>query len=386
MEICESIMAMSGEELETRMSELEAATNEKDADLDAIEKEVDEINERTAQLKKEAEERNALLDKIAEKRVETKVIEERKEETKMDVKEIRNSAEYVEAFANYIKTGKADECRSLLTTNVEGGTVAVPDFVLDEIKTAWENNDIMSLVQKTEFAGNLKVQFEIDGDPAVVHTEGGAAVTEEELALGIVTLVPASIKKWISISDEALDLRGEAFLRYIYAEISRKIVKKAADLLIAAIVALPDTATATTPSAQAVSANPALGTIAQAYANLSDEATKPVIIINKLTHANFKAIQYAGQFPVDPFEGLDVHYSSALPAFDTASVDDVYAIVGDFGYGAIANFPKGEGVEIKVDDKTDMTKDLVRILGREYVGLGVVACNAFTLIKKVDEA
>ena len=385
MEIRESIMAMSGEELETRMSELKAAVNEKDADLDAIEKEVDEINERTAQLKEEAEKRAALLGKVAGS-AEVKVIEERKEEPKMDVKEIRNSAEYVEAFANYIKTGKADECRALLTTNVEGGTVAVPDFVLDEIKTAWENNDIMSLVQKTEFAGNLKIQFEIDGTPAVVHTEGGAAVTEEELELGIVTLVPASIKKWISISDEAMDLRGEPFLRYIYAEISRKIVKKAADLLIAAIVALPATATEDTPSAQAISANPALGTIAQAYAHLSDEATKPVVIINKLTHANFKAVQYAGQFPVDPFEGLDVHYSSALPAFDTAEENAVYAIVGDFGYGAIANFPKGEGVEIKVDDKTEMTSDLVRILGREYVGLGVVACNAFTLIKKVDEA
>ena len=385
MEIRNELLEMSGEELEARKAELAEAVNAEDADLDAIEAEVDEINERTAQLKEEAEQRAALLDKVAES-AEVKVIEERKEETKMDVKEIRNSAEYVEAFANYIKTGKADECRSLLTTNAVDGTVAVPDFVLDEVKTAWENSDIMSLVQKTEFAGNLKVQFEISGSDAVVHTEGGAAVTEEELALGIVTLVPASIKKWISISDEAMDLRGEPFLRYIYAELTRKIVKKAADELIGIIVALPGTATATTPSAQAVSANPALGTIAQAYAKLSDEATKPVIIMNKLTHANFKNVQYAGQFPVDPFEGLDVHYSSALPAFDTASVDDVYAIVGDFGYGAIANFPKGEGVEIKVDDKTDMTKDLVRILGREYVGLGVVACNAFTLIKKVDEA
>ena len=37
---------------------------------------------------------------------------------------------------------------------------------------------------------------------------------------------PVSIKKWISISDEVVDLRGEAFLRYIYDEITYRIAKK----------------------------------------------------------------------------------------------------------------------------------------------------------------
>ena len=358
MEIREEIREMSGEDIEARKAELAAAIDEEDADLESINAEVDELNERAAQLKEEAETRQ----------------------------EIRNSDAYVEAFANYIKTGKAEECRALLSENAVDGTIAVPDFVLDEVKTAWESNDIMSLVQKTELKGNLKVQFEISASDAVVHAEGGDPVSEEELVHGIVTLVPASIKKWISISDEVIDLRGEAFLRYIYAELTQKIVKKMADSLIGIIAALPDTADATTPSAAAVSAAPALGTVATAFANLSDEASKPVIVMNKLTHANFKAIQYAGNFPVDPFEGLPVHYSSALPAYDTASEDDVYMIVGDFGYGALANFPGGEGVDIKVDDKTLMTSDLVRILGREYVGLGVTACNAFTLVTKPGEA
>lgn len=386
MEIREEIREMSGEDIEARKAELAAAIDEEDADLESINAEVDELNERAAQLKEEAETRQEIRNKVAAGEDIT-IIEERKmEEPKMDVKEIRNSDAYVEAFANYIKTGKAEECRALLSENAVDGTIAVPDFVLDEVKTAWESNDIMSLVQKTELKGNLKVQFEISASDAAVHAEGGDPVSEEELVHGIVTLVPASIKKWISISDEVIDLRGEAFLRYIYAELTQKIVKKMADSLIGIIAALPDTADATTPSAAAVSAAPALGTVATAFANLSDEASKPVIVMNKLTHANFKAIQYAGNFPVDPFEGLPVHYSSALPAYDTASEDDVYMIVGDFGYGALANFPGGEGVDIKVDDKTLMTSDLVRILGREYVGLGVTACNAFTLVTKPGEA
>ena len=57
-----------------------------------------------------------------------------------------------------------------------------------------------------------------------------------------------------------------------------------------------------------------------------------------------------------------------------------YAIVGDLGLGAQANFPNGDEIEIKFDDKTLMEKDLIRILGREYVATKVVAPKAFCKI------
>jgi HK97 family phage major capsid protein len=245
----------------------------------------------------------------------------------------------------------------------------------------------MSLVKRIEVQGNMKVQFEISASDATIHTEGGDPVTEETLALGIVTLVPASIKKWIGISDEALDMRGEAFLRYIYSELTKKILDKLADTLIGKIAALPATVPVTKDkvSAATVKVAPAMGTVATAIANLSDEARNPVIVMNKLTYANFKAIQYANGYGADPFEGLRVVFNSTLDAYDAASEDDVYMIVGDFGFGALANFPNGDGVEIKVDDKTKMTEDIVRILGREYVAAEPIACKAFTLVSKPAE-
>ena len=39
--------------------------------------------------------------------------------------------------------------------------------------------------------------FEVDADPAAIHTEGAAAPEAENLILGIVDLTPVSIKKWI---------------------------------------------------------------------------------------------------------------------------------------------------------------------------------------------
>ena len=52
------------------------------------------------------------------------------------------------------------------------------------------------------------------------------------------------------------------------------------------------------------------------------------------------------------------------------------------GQGALINLPNGEGIEFKFDDKTDMTKDLVRVLGREYMGIGIVGPNSFVKIQK----
>ena len=115
-------------------------------------------------------------------------------------------------------------------------------------------------------------------------------------------------------------------------------------------------------------------------ANLSDEAANPVVMMNKATWGAFKAAQAANGYNYDPFEGLPVLFNDSITAFSAATTGVTYAIVGDLGLGAQANFPNGDEIEIKFDDKTLMEKDLIRILGREYVGLGIVAPNAFVKI------
>lgn len=378
----ELIKGFSAEECEKRIAEIRTEMNDENTNLEELSAEVDAIEERRAALVKAEEERKALSDKVAND-VTVTVVESRKENQKMENIEIRNTPEYINAFAEYIKSEDDTECRSLLTENVSGGDVAVPELVYDIVKTAWENEEIMSLVRHTYIKGNLKVGFEISGDSAVIHTEGGDPVTEEELVLGTVTLVPASIKKWISVSDEVMDMRGEEFLRYIYDELTHRIAKKAADTLIGIIVASPATSTATAPAVPAIDVTAiAIDTIAQAIGNLSDEASNPVIVMNKGTWSAFKAVQYANGFSVDPFEGLRVVFNDTLKTFATATDGEVFAIVGDFGQGAIANFPNGDDIKFKFDENSLAEADLVKIIGRKYVALGVVAPNAFVNLKK----
>lgn len=377
------ISTMNFEEIEARISQIKEELNAPEADIDALTTEVDALEARKAELTAEVEERNALAAKIAagEDAVVVKNFDQEERKT-MDIKELRNSQKYIDAYAEMIKTGKEEEVRALLSENAVDGTIAVPDLVYDAVKTAWDKNDIMSLVTKTELAGNLKVNFEISGTDAVVHTEGSGAVAEEELVEGIVTIIPAFVKKWIAISDEVMAMRGQAFLNYIYDELTHKIVKKLADQLVALIAALPQVATATSPDAAKITSAPTMATVAEAIANLSDEASNPVIIMNKLTYSAFKAVQYGNNYGVDPFEGLDVKFNNTLPAYSAATAGQVYMIVGDLGQGAIANFPEGEGIRFTFDELSRKKEDLVEVLGKEFVGLGVVASKAFTLVAK----
>ena len=379
----EEIMAMDLDQLETRANEIAAETADaSDEVLDALNDELGAIEERKAIIAEEIETRaKAIKEVVSGAGAEVEVIEEvRKDEG--EKMEIRNSAEYINAFANYIKTGDDKECRALLTENASG-TVPVPEIVEEYVRTAWDNEQIMALVRKSYVRGNLKVGFEISATDATVHTEGAAAVSEETLVLGVVNMVPANIKKWISVSDEAMDLAGEAFLMYIYDELTHKIAKKAADVLIGKILAASTVSTTTAVGVPAVTeATIGVGSVAKAMAQLSDEASNPVVIMNKATWGDFKAAQYAASFASDPFEGLPVVFNNTIKSFTAASTGDAYAIVGDLGNGALANFPNGEGIKFTFDDVTLATSDMVKIIGREFVALDIVAPNAFAKLVK----
>ena len=375
------IKDMTIEELQARKAAIATEADAPEADLDALEQELrgikEELETRAAAEAQRAEIRAA----VAEGEGETIKTIETEERKIMTNEEVRNSKEYIEAYANYIKTGKDDECRALLTENGTNGTVPVPEYVYDIVKNAWEKEGIMSRVRKAYLRGNLKVGFEISGDEAAIHTEGGDPVSYENLILGTVNLVPQSIKKAVQITDEVADMRGEEFLRYIYDEISYRIAKKAADTLVAKIVACGTVSTTTCPGVPKItSTTVTVGLVAKAMAELSDQAANPVIIMNKATWGKFKEVQAANGYNYDPFEGLPVVFNNSLTAFSAATTGVAYMIVGDLAEGALANFPNGDGITFKYDDMTLATADMIQVIGRQYVGLGVVAPNAFVKV------
>ena len=375
---------MTIDQIEERKTAIVAELDNDGADLDALESEMRslnaEIEARKAEEAKKAEIRSAVANgSVGEVVVEEKIVEEKRTMKTND--EIRASKEYVDAFARYLVSEDATEVRSLLTENATGGSVPVPAIVDEIIRTAWDNNDILSRVRRTEIRGVLKVAFERTASAANVHTEGADAPAEETLKLGIVTMVPASIKKWIRISDEAIAMGGEALVRYVYEEVTYQIVKKLADLVVGDIKNAPTSATSVAACVAQITSAPSVTAIATAFANLSDEARDPVVIMNKLTYAAFKQAQAQASFAIDPFEGLPVLFNNSLKAYSAASANEVYAIVGDLN-GESVNYPEGDGIAIKYDDLSEAEADLVKIVGRQYAAHAVTACGRFCNIKK----
>ena len=138
---------MTVEQLEERKAAIPAELDNEDADLNALEEEVRGINAELEERKVAEEKKVEIREAVAAGQgtvVEQVKVEEVK---KMDINEIRNSKDYINAYAEYIKTNDPAECRALLTENVSG-TVPVPEMVYDIVKTAWQREGIMSRVRK----------------------------------------------------------------------------------------------------------------------------------------------------------------------------------------------------------------------------------------------
>lgn len=373
----EEIMNLGLEELETRAAAIATETAEADKEqLEALNAELDAIEERKAAIIAENEEKRKAAEAVAAGA--GKEIEKREGEQKMTSREIRSSKEYVDAYVAYIK-GESDgaECRALLTENATDGTIAVPTFVEDAINTAWENDEIMSRVRRTFLRGNLKVGVEVSSTGAVVHTEGAEAIQEETLVIDYVDLIPQMIKKLVRVSDEAMDLRGEAFLNYLYDEINYQIVKLAASTAVASIETAaggdaPIVATQSMAGADLTTAD-----VINAQGLLSGQATNVALITTRANAAKLKAAALSANYGYDPFDGLPVLY------VDASAFTDAEAIVADLS-GVQANFPDGDDVKFKFDELTEADADIVRIIGRLYVAIGVVAAGKAVVIAPAE--
>ena len=370
------------EEIEKRLAEIrDVELSAEGADIAKLEEEIRALQAERDQLKEAAKKAEELRKMIAGGAGSTRESHNAEPDQGTD-KEVRNSKAYIDAYAEYIKTGNDAEVRSLLTKNVVSGTIPVPEFLQEMIETAWESDGILSRVTRTNIRGNIKVPFELSADGAYVHVEGTTAPTEEALTFGLVSLIPETIKKWVSFSDEVNAMKGEEFLRYVYDELTYRITKKLADKCVDDIATASATSGSTAIGVPQVTMAPSVTTIPTAVANLSEDARGLVIIMNRLTEVEFMAAYAAGNFAVDPFAGLTRVYTSHLPAYSTATAGSgVYAIVGDLS-GMRVNYPEGDDVVIKYDDLTRKKEDIVEVLGRQYAAHGITKLGRFVNIIK----
>lgn len=371
-------------EIEERKAQILKEMEQEGADLDALKKEMDELRQNAEQIREDAAKAEETRKAIASGAAGIVIGETVKgTDAAKSEKEVRNSAAYIDAYANYIKTGNPMECRTvLLSKNAPAdGQLPVPDMLEDIIKTAWEKNEFLNRIKKTAFRGNLRVPFELSATGAWKHVEGTTGLTEEEITIGIVTLTPHNIKKLVRFTDECMAMGGEEFIRYIYDEVAYRVLAELVKEIIDYIDDLGTSNTSTAIGIPKVKVAPGVMTIENACTNLSEEATDLCIVINRLSEQAFNTAYAGANFAINPWAGLPRVYTSELPAYSSASENDMYALIGDLK-AIQANYPEGEGVVIKWDDLSQAEDDLVKVVGRQYAGFGVTAPGRLVKLTK----
>ena len=353
--------AMTAEELMERRSAIASEVDAPDADLNALEEEVRAINAELEERKAAEAQKEEVRKAVADGAGEVMKKFNNNEERKMDKKEER--AQLMDALAEYIKGNATAEQRALLTTGVSGGTVKVSNIVDDFIWTDWDKSPILSRIRKVYVKGNYSVGYEASATGAVKHTEGDMEnPAEEVLTLGYINFIEQYYKKWITVSDTVLALKGEAFMDYLMDEFGHQLAIALENAVVAEIAASTLAAKVT---------NPIDNTAAMAgFAALSDEAVNPVVIISKATYAaimNERAT--TGGKIEDPFNGMEVLFNRNVTGM----------LVGDLD-GVVANFPDGEDFKFIIDDKSLAEHDMVKIVGKILGDIHLVRPNGFAVV------
>ena len=172
-----------------------------------------------------------------------------------------------------------------------------------------------------------------------------------------------------------MSLTGEAFLQYIYAEITDRILAGIVKVFLADVVASINTSETGIPHSAAVQGAIANTDIINAIGQLKGELRDVVVITSRSAYAQYKALAFAAGYAIDIFDGLEVLFTDQLPT-------GVRAIVGSLRDGSHANLPNGQEVEFKIDSTSLAltSADMVGILGRLLVSVGVVRDGAFCVI------
>lgn len=352
------IKEMSMADIEQRSLEIENEMNAENADIESLSNEVAELEQRKAEIEREAEVRKAQLKEVEAVATEIEPIAKEEVRKHMEIKELRNTDRYIDAYAEMIK-GNDKEMRTLLTENATDGTIAVPSYVEDKIWTDWDKSPILSRVRKTYVKGNYRVGYEVSATGAALHLEGADAPDQEALVLAYIDFVANYYKKWIKVSDSVLALRGQAFLDYLFDEFGHQMALALENAIVAEIEASSLTAAVT----HDLDGNAVLAGIAA----LSDEAQNPVAIMSKATYASIKSLRATtGMRLDDVFNGLEVLFNNTVTGI----------LVGDLD-GVIVNFPDGADFKFIIDDKSLAEADLVKIVGKIMASMHLVRPNGF---------
>ena len=315
--------------------------------------------------------------------------------------DVVGSLEYRDAWIDYIKSGNETVVRAMTTglTGLGNGGVVIPTEIADRIETEFRRGGaIARLCRSTSAQAYLTIPYEKSATGADWHEENTDALPQEEIEFDVVSIVAQHIKKWILVTDELEAMDNDKFIDYLIPEIMDKILVAQDDAIIGrsgtkGIIGITK-ATFGVERVPVSDFNFATGFSAMAVLDYGREE-RATVVMNRKTYFNtvmqlkdttgqpiYHILNDATGKPQYFYGGMPVEFSSALPEYtDTLASGTEFMIVGDF-IGYQLNYPKGSSVEIIRDALSLAEKDLVKYVGKLFVGGNVIRPKAFAVVTK----
>lgn len=373
------------------------------SDVERLEQEASEVDknievlEETRNTLEQQEERMSLMGNVS-----TETVEARKSTVVEKKGNFADSKEYKNALERAYKTGDNTLLRSLLVTEPEDpdtheiGYMPIPTVMQREIEVAWEEfGNLVERCNVVGIRGILAVPVELEATDAVWHDERSGRVDSEDITFGQLLLNPKFIKKVVELTDEVVLLCGDEFLRYIAREMTYRILL----LLNRAIVARTDAAgkgvigIVGNANAHSQAAELTFNTPNVAMATLRTW-DNVCVVLNKATffsnvlgmtdstgHPIYQIMLDNTNRPRYYYAGLPVVFTDALKAYDVASDNEAYMIVGNFK-GYKLNLPYGRQPSLTYDTITRADEDVEVVVGKLPAAGNITKMGFFEVFTK----
>lgn len=196
------------EEINKRMAEIKDELDNENSDIEALANEVEELESEKKSIENSAEKRMKTLEKIV--RNSSKVVEEGKEEEKMEEKNVFETAEYRSAFFKKLQKKELNEKeeRAYAQAGVNG---VLPVETADEIiKKLSQVAPMLNEITLLHVPGMVKFAVEGTKTKGALHTEN-ASINGDSDTLVTVALAGYEITKLIQVSASVEKMSVDAF-------------------------------------------------------------------------------------------------------------------------------------------------------------------------------
>lgn len=346
------IKEMKMEDVQKRMSEIKTSLeSDEKVDLDALNKEMDELESRSAEIKKNAETRKSLMSKIAAGN-EGKVVERHEEEDKkMGNKSFApDTVEYRDA---YLKKLQGKELNVEERTALTSAASVIPTETANQIYGMLSSNDLYNELNVMHVAGyvTLPVAGTVNEaswvDMATASTDSADTVTS-------ITLGAKKLIKTIEITADVAAMAIPAFQDWLVNALSNKMIKAICAAVIKGVGTSDATGVETAVTATTITEDYD-GLLAMLSALPGQYHSNAVFVMSSaeffgkimaLKDSNKRPLVYQG---VSGIEGA-VQY--ALLGHKVVLDDNVSKIIlGDFKDGYVLNL--GQDIAISADNSVE---------------------------------